>query len=174
MLLPETLPSYRGKWQRPKWRAPQGSELRAEFDRKHNEIVQQPPITKTCRKIREEILPFFYSSNDFIVVVDEGFIPVFDWLAAIGPGNREHVNVFVRLEGAEQGSPVDSPGSYCKRCSHDRYLEVKVLFKLQYKAYWDRSGFTLDEVWQYRLSNGRRYTQVKIIMPETSNRRLAK
>lgn len=59
----------------------------------------QPPLTRTCRAIRAEALPIFYSSNDFLAAIcdveDEKRLQ--HWLAAMGSYNRVHLtHVLVR------------------------------------------------------------------------------
>jgi len=49
--------------------------------------------------IRNETLPFFYSTNKFIVRVDGLDMlspPLYKWLDAIGATNRRHISVVVR------------------------------------------------------------------------------
>lgn len=54
-------------------------------------IVRQPAITKTCRLLRQETLPLFYSLNEF-AMIGCGQGPILDrWLVAIGEvGYNQH------------------------------------------------------------------------------------
>ena len=62
--------------------------------------VMQPPLTRTCRIIREESLPVFYGANTFEAILESGWQVldsyereprggrVLQWLKAIGPKIR--------------------------------------------------------------------------------------
>ena len=54
--------------------------------------VHQPPITRTCRCLREELMPYYYGSKvsvDFMLGGDIG--KVGKWLRITGPDNRRMV-----------------------------------------------------------------------------------
>jgi len=63
--------------------------LYAETTRGH---VQQPAITRTCRRLRHEALPIFYQANSFEAWYDctgfraRGIAALTSWLTAIGSG----------------------------------------------------------------------------------------
>ena len=49
------------------------------------DYISQPPITGTCRVIREELLRYFYESNKFVFVNHGKCVEVFvKWFTAIG------------------------------------------------------------------------------------------
>ncbi|TKA82495.1 hypothetical protein B0A55_01249 [Friedmanniomyces simplex] len=65
------------------------------FIKRHDRRKRQPPLSRTCRSIRDLALPVYYGCNIFetcccrIWDVDEGFGPVRGWLLKIGPANRK-------------------------------------------------------------------------------------
>lgn len=75
------------------------SAVHWDFEIPRSTTPEQPPLTRTCRAIRAEALPIFYSSNTFMIGVkrecDAAYLRV--WLKAIGPQNRDAVHeVIVR------------------------------------------------------------------------------
>ena len=68
--------------------------------------LRQPPLTRTCRKLREEALPIFYGGNVFHVPIlhnDGNAGEVIDWLTAVGAKNRSllhqlYLPAIVRLD----------------------------------------------------------------------------
>lgn len=54
---------------------------------------RQPALTHTCRAIRTEVLPIFYSGNSFVVGIKilEHAKHAFNWLMAMGRTNRERL-----------------------------------------------------------------------------------
>jgi len=70
--------------------------LHKEDVRLHNDATRQPAITKTCRALRDELLPVFYNENNFIVSIGQGAFPLFRWLNGMGDENRRKANVTIR------------------------------------------------------------------------------
>jgi hypothetical protein len=50
-------------------------------------IVQQPALTRTCRLLRSELLPFFYHHNNFEAYHLDGVTCPRKWFAALGRAN---------------------------------------------------------------------------------------
>lgn len=72
------------------------------LDRADVGTVLQPPLTKTCRAIRTEALPIFYSANKFCIGI--GAIETERWarrwLEAIGAASREALcHVYIDVGG---------------------------------------------------------------------------
>ncbi|EMC93703.1 hypothetical protein BAUCODRAFT_253443 [Baudoinia panamericana UAMH 10762] len=64
---------------------------------KNEDSVRQPAITRTCRQIRAETLPTYYSNlfsyyPAFVHKRDaRDMEPLIQWLTSIGPANRQHI-----------------------------------------------------------------------------------
>lgn len=63
--------------------------------------MAQPPLTRTCRAIREETLPIFYGLNRFVIkaYADNDGLLARLWLTAIGAKNRSMLRRLLAVGG---------------------------------------------------------------------------
>lgn len=65
-------------------------------------IVSQPEITRTCRILRSEGLPLFYSTNVFELYHYYGVPCPRIWVLAIGVGNRQRMCTMTMVSGCQK------------------------------------------------------------------------
>ena len=65
-------------------------------------MVSQPDITRTCRLLRSEGLPLFYSANVFEMYHYFGIPCPRRWILAIGEGNRQRMRTMTVVSGCHK------------------------------------------------------------------------
>jgi len=152
-----------GEWEA---RCCQGARQRmhVEDSQLYNDVVRQPAITRTCRVVRSQTLPYFYSSNEFKMPLGYHAFPLFRWLTAIGVCNRRRANIVLQMcDHSHIFHRLGRP----RRILTDDDQELPKQFRRQYRGCTMGLIVTLGAVSAIDGSKGKSWWEAKLITSDS-------